>query len=361
MKRTPFYNNHIDHDGRMVDFTGWELPIYYTSIKKEHLAVRENVGIFDVSHMGDFFISGEGSAEFLKWLLPTDLTKLYPGQENYTHILDPDGKIIDDTIVLRKSENEFLMVPNAATTQKVLDHIIPLLPDDVTLEDRTMDIGCIALQGPLASRVLQKVTKTDISSIGFFQFRTIIVTDSNDNHHEVIASASGYTGESGYELYMDTDFSEEFWRMLMKAGDMEGITPCGLGARDTLRLEKGFLLSGTDFNDNRTPLETGCDWIIDWDHDFLGKGKLIEQRDQGDYHRFTGLVLKDRGIPRHGMNITCNGEPAGKVTSGTMSPTLGKGIALGYLKPEFCETGTEVEIVIRNKVHRAEVRKPPLV
>lgn len=361
MNRTFFYDIHRELGGRLIEFAGWEMPVQYSSIKKEHLAVRKNAGMFDVSHMGDFFMKGEGASEFIKWLLPYDYTKLNIGQEFYTHILNENGIILDDTIVMRMSEDEYLMVPNAATTKKIYDHITPLLPENVTLEDRTMETGCIALQGPLASKILGKLTDLDLSTIESFTFTTVKVRGKDGKENEIIVSSSGYTGEAGYEIYTDEEFGPTLWGMLLEAGKEHGLEPCGLGARDTLRLEKGFLLSGTDFNDDRTMLETGCDWAIDWDHDFLGKEALLAQKDKGDYERFTGFILKDRGVPRHGMEISVNGEKAGTVTSGTMSPVLEKGIALGYVRPEFDVDGKEVEIIIRDKAHRAVVKKPPLV
>ena len=281
MNRTFFYDIHRKLGGRLIEFAGWEMPVQYSSIKKEHLAVRKNAGMFDVSHMGDFFIKGEGASEFIKWLLPYDYTKLNLGQEFYTHILNEKGIILDDTIVMRMSEDEYLMVPNAATTKNIYDHITPLLPENVTLEDKTMETGCIALQGPLASKILGKLTDFDLSTIEFFNFKPIVIVGKDGKENEIIVSSSGYTGEAGYEVYTDRYFGPTLWGMLMQAGREYGLEPCGLGARDTLRLEKGFLLSGTDFNDDRTTLETGCDWVIDWDHDFLGKEALLAQRIKG--------------------------------------------------------------------------------
>lgn len=361
MKRTAFYNNHVELGGRIIEFAGWEMPVQYSSIKKEHFAVRENAGIFDVSHMGDFFFRGEGASGFIKGLLPYDFTKLEPGREFYTHILDDKGIILDDTIVMRMAENEYLLVPNAATTRKIHDHIAPLVPGDVIFEDRSMEDQCIALQGPKAPEILGKLTDFDLSSIEFFQFDKVPINTSNGFTREVIVSASGYTGEKGYELYTDREFGPEFWNMLMDAGKEYGLEPSGLGCRDTLRLEKGFLLSGTDFNDDRTTLETGCDWVIDWDHDFIGKEALQAQKEQGGFETFTGFLLQERGIPRHGMDIQVRGKTIGRITSGTMSPMLNKGIALGYIAPDYEADGTDVDIVIRGKPHGAIVKKPPFV
>ena len=361
MKRTAFYDNHRDLGGRMVEFAGWEMPVQYSSIRREHIAVRKNAGIFDVSHMGDFYFRGKGASDFISGLLPYDYTKLEPGKEFYTHILNDRGIILDDTIVMRLADDEYLMVPNAATTQKIHDHIAPLVPDNVIFEDRSNEDQCIALQGPKAQEILSKLTDFDLSTIQFFEFATVNVPSPRSGDHAIIASASGYTGEAGYELYTDRAFGSEFWDMLMNAGREFGIEPCGLGSRDTLRLEKGFLLSGTDFNDDRTTLETGCDWAINWDHDFIGKDALMKQKETGGYELFTGFVLQEKGIPRHDMPIQSGGKPIGRVTSGTLSPMLDVGIALGYVDPAYAVDGTEVEILIRGSPVRSLVKKPPFV
>ncbi len=361
MKHTAFFDNHRDLGGRIVEFAGWEMPVQYTSIRNEHFAVRKNAGIFDVSHMGDFTIKGEGASDFIKGLLPYDYTKLKPGQEFYSHILNEKGIILDDTIVMRIAEDEYLMVPNAATTQKIYDHISPLVPDDVVLEDTSVEDQCIALQGPKAPEILAKLTDYDLSTIQFFNFDSVDIRKPGGGSQEILVSASGYTGEAGYELYVDREFGPVFWDMLMEAGKDFGIEPCGLGARDTLRLEKGFLLSGTDFNDNRTTLETNCEWVINWDHDFIGKDALLAQKERGGFEKFTGFVLQERGIPRHGMDIQIDGKTIGNVTSGSISPMLEKGIGLGYVHPDFEAEGTEVDILIRGKPHKALVKKPPFV
>jgi aminomethyltransferase len=360
MKRTAFYDQHRDLGGRLIQFAGWEMPVQYSSIRQEHHAVRNHAGLFDVSHMGNLIFTGEGATEFLSWLLPFDCSRIQPGREFYTHILNEQGIILDDTIVMRMAENEYLMVPNAATTTKILAHIKPLLPENVTLTDRSLDMQCIALQGPQADEILSDLTDHDLSTIGFFQFTDVPVT-SSDGSADIIVSASGYTGESGYELYTDREFGPGFWNQLMSSGKEHGIEPCGLGARDTLRLEKGFLLSGTDFNDDRTMLETGCEWALHWDHEFLGKHALATQKEQGNYERFTGFVMEGKAIPRHGMEIMTKGRVIGKVTSGTISPTLGTGIALGYIAPEHRIVGSEVQILVRGKPQNATIREPPFV
>jgi len=360
MNRTPFYEIHKALGGKLIEFAGWEMPVMYTSIIQEHHAVRERAGIFDVSHMGDFFIRGEGATEFLRYLLPTDVSKLKPGQETYTHILNEEGIILDDTIIMRLRESEYLLVPNAATTQKIYNHIAPLLPENVELDDRSREVTCIALQGPLSDKILGKLTDYDLSTIEFFNFVPVMIKDGTGKETEITVSFSGYTGEKGYELYSDNTFGPVLWNLLMEAGKEEGILPCGLGARDTLRLEKGFLLSGTDFNDDRTTIETNAEWLIDWDHDFIGKKALLAQKEKGDYERFTGILMEGRAFPRHGMEVVKDEKKVGIVTSGTLSPILSRGIALGYLKSGI-EQGAEVEVLIRGKGHPGEVKAPPFV
>lgn len=360
MKRTAFYDLHRDLGGRIIEFAGWEMPVQYTSIRNEHHAVRKNAGLFDVSHMGDFIFKGKGATEFMKWLLPFDCSNIDPGYEYYTHILNENGIIIDDTIVMRMKDNEYLMVPNAATTGKVREHIKPLIPDDVIFEDHSMEIQCIALQGPEAPGILGTLTEFDLSTLEFFQFSQASVATS-EKDQSIIISASGYTGEPGYELYTSRESGPALWSGLMEAGKEHGIEPCGLGCRDTLRLEKGYLLSGTDFNDDRTTLETGCDWAIHWDHEFLGRNELLRQKESGTYDRFTGFVMRDKGIPRHGMEIMIGDLVIGTVTSGTISPTLETGVALGYIGPDHQIEGNEVQIMIRGKPQTAVIKNPPFV
>lgn len=360
MNRTPFYKIHRALGAKLIDFVGWEMPLMYTSIIKEHHAVREKAGMFDVSHMGDFFIRGKGATEFLRYLLPTDVSKLKPGEETYTHILNDKGIILDDTIIMRFKENEYLLVPNAATTQKIYNHISSLLPEDVEMEDKTHEVTCIALQGPLSENLLGKLTDYDLTSIEFFNFSPVNIRDSNGKEREIIVSFSGYTGEKGYELYSDNTFGPELWNLLMEAGKEEGLLPCGLGARDTLRLEKGFLLSGTDFNNDRTTLETGTEWLIDWDHEFIGKEALLAQKEKGDYEKFTGILMEGRTFPRNGMKVMKDGEKVGTITSGTYSPMLNRGIALGYLRQDI-EEGSKVEVIIRGASHGGVVKIPPFV
>jgi aminomethyltransferase len=362
MKQTALYQTHIQLGARMVPFVGWEMPIVYSSINNEHKAVRERAGIFDVSHMGDQIIHGSGASDFIRRLLPFDFTTLSPGQAFYSHFLNENGNIIDDTIVLRLESERYLLIPNASTTEIILDHIRAMVPSNVVLEDHSNEMQCIALQGPNAPAILSDVLSKDVSSLPFFSFI------ENDYQHtktkemeRIIISATGYTGEKGFEIISSRRSSVDIWNRLMTSGREYGIEPCGLGSRDTLRLEKGYLLSGTDFSFNRTPLETGHDWTINWDHDFVGKQALLDQKRENSYEQFTGIIMSEKGIPRTGMKILSGDTPIGTITSGTFSPTLKKGIGLGYVNSEFLLDGTEVQIKIRNSYHKAIIKKPPFV
>ena len=362
MKHTALYQTHIQLGARLVPFAGWEMPIVYSSINNEHKAVRERAGIFDVSHMGDLIIHGTGASNFIKELLPFDYTTLSPGQAFYSHFLNEKGNIIDDTIVLRLEEQRYLLIPNASTTEVILNHIETMAPPDVIIEDQSEELQCIAIQGPFSPTILSNVIGKDMSTLSFFSFIEMEFLDPQSNEMEnIIVSATGYTGEQGFEIISSKRFAVVLWNRLMESDKEFGIEPCGLGARDTLRLEKGYLLSGTDFNLDRTPLETGHDWTINWDHAFIGKSALENQKHQDSYEQFTGILMRDRGIPRNGMEIVADDTPIGIITSGTFSPTLKKGIGLGYINSKFLQDGTEVQIKIRDSYHKAIIKKPPFV
>jgi len=367
MKKTPLSGTLRELGGRMTEFAGHEMAMQFTGIRDEHMAVRTAVGMFDVSHMGDFLITGSGALEYMRRLLPTDLRLLPDSNAAYSHILDRNGIILDDTIVMKYHNKKFLMVPNSATRSRIWNWVIEqkdamvesgaIGDGDVHIEDLSDHYACIAIQGPGARRTVRRFTKMKLGKIHSFAFSEFLLDDGAT----IIIAATGYTGEDGFEIYCTGDYAPRLWEGLMKAGEKFGIKPCGLGSRDTLRLEKGFLLSGTDFNNDRTSMETGSAWIIDWRHDFLGKERLVQQKERGDYHRFCGLALDEKGIPRSHCEIYAGDGKIGEVTSGTMSPVLGKGIALAYLPPALVEPGTGLDIDIRGKRKRATVVKLPFV
>ncbi len=342
----------------MVPFAGWEMPLMYTSIKDEHFAVRKTAGLFDVSHMGEIIIKGKKAEDFLSWVLPSNIRQVKVGTAFYSHILNHQGLIIDDTIAMRLKQKEFLLVPNAANTDKILAWFGEQNSFGVKIIDKTHEMSCLALQGPLAEKILAKLAfiDRDLKEISFFTYGKFTFKDE-----ELIISRTGYTGEDGFELYVPNTITPDIWDMLLEAGKDMGILPCGLACRDTLRLEKGFLLSGQDFHMDRTILETGWEVLIQWDKDFIGKDVLKQQKETANYHLFKPFLVKDKGIPRTNCPIEIDGKQVGIVTSGTMSPMLGKGIALGYIAPEHAETGTEVDIRIRNKLVKAELVSLPFI
>lgn len=346
----------------MVDFAGWEMPIQYQGIMEEHLKVRSAAGIFDVSHMGDVIIKGPGARDLLRNLLTNDVSGLPIWKAIYAHILNESGKIIDDTIVYRLAEEEYLLVPNASTTPKVLEWIIGNSDGQevVNLSDK---VASIALQGPRSFQILQKMTRENISDLAHFTCRFIDLNVGAKAPHgiwrgRVLVARTGYTGEDGFELMFDNVLAMDIWNKLLRVGADE-IQPIGLGARDTLRLEMGYLLSGTDFDGAQSSLQTGPGWVVKWDHEFIGKKALLEERERRDLPRLAGVEILEKGIPRHGYRIERNGKGVGHVTSGTFSPSLRKGIALGYLPPELIVPGEQLDVVIRDAPVNAVVTKLP--
>jgi len=358
MKLTALNSAHKELNAKMVDFVGWDMPLLYSSIQKEHFAVRQKAGLFDVSHMGELTIKGEGADDFLSWVLPNNIRKIKIGAAFYSHISDHNGMIIDDTIAMRVSDEEFFLIPNASNTKVITDWFDKQNSFGVEIIDRTYDLSCLALQGPLSGKILRDAGFIDreMTSIPSFTFVTTTYKGT-----EFMVSRTGYTGEVGVEMFVPNDLAPDVWSELFAAGGQYGLAPCGLGCRDTLRLEKGYLLSGQDFHLDRTTLETGWKRFIHWDKEFIGKEPLEKQLEAGDFDRFKGFLMKEKGIPRTGSKILANGEEAGIVTSGTMSPILKQGIALGYVRPGFAKRGTELDIIIRDKAKKAEVIKLPFV
>jgi aminomethyltransferase len=381
---------------RMIEFAEWEMPVQYTSITEEHLAARNAAGMFDVSHMGDIIIRGEGAEALLRRLLTNDVKGMPVGQAVYAHILDERGRILDDTIVTHVRSGEYLMVPNAATTPKIVSWVRKhrTTQEIIDASDR---LSCIALQGPNSQKILQKMTACELSTMkrftgdfvdlsiegnpipvipqdfrpqGFltevFSFemkqRPAKVSKTHVEFAEkCYVSRTGYTGEDGFEILLENASAKVLWNILIHIGKEHGLLPAGLGARDTLRLDMGYLLSGTEFDGTQTTLQTGPGWVIKWDHDFIGREALIEQKRDDNYQRLVGIEILGRGIPRHGYRIMKDEKPVGSITSGTMSPSLRKGIGLGYVDPPHHKTGTDVRIQIRDTDVQARVVKPPFI
>jgi aminomethyltransferase len=391
MLRTPLYEAHVGLGAKMIPFAGWEMPVQYTSIIEEHVAVRKAAGMFDVSHMGDLIVRGPGAKELLNRLFTNDLGELPVGRAIYAHYLDDQGHIIDDTIAYHWLEGEYLLVPNAATTSKVLQWIKAHVTTQEVI-DRSNRLACIALQGPKARDILEEMSFEDLGEMRhnsalfteiFAEGRAIsgiaekfqptgLLCDTitrqckpgtkgtrGEFRELVYLCRTGYTGEDGFEIIVENASAEMLWNILLRVGKEHGLVPAGLGARDTLRLEMGFLLSGTDFDGSQSSLQTGPPWVVKFDHDFIGKEALLRQRAADDYPRLVCLELEEKGVPRHGYSIVFAGDTIGTITSGTMSPCLRKGVAMGYVRPPYNEPGTELDVVIRGSSVRAKVVKPP--
>ena len=372
--RTPLFDWHAAHGARVVEFGGWDMPLQYTGIVEEHLAVRRAAGLFDVSHMGKLLLEGPGVAELANTLSTNDIPAT-PGRARYTHLLDERGRILDDVIFTSLGPDRFLCVCNAGPRPRIVEWIRRHLRGQ-RLTDLTPDFLCLALQGPRAAEALGRLTTFDLTSVRPFRAAAIPLAIGTTVPPEVVGrgahptpsppgtvlvTRTGYTGEDGFELFPPSALAVPVWEAILRAGADLGIRPASLGARDTLRLEKGYLLSGQDFTGNETSLETSSEGLVKWDHAFVGREALLEQKRRGGYRRLVGLKLLDRGVPRHGHRVLAGGRDVGSVTSGTLSPSLRVGIALGYLDPELTTPGTAVDIEVRGEAKRAEVFKPPFL
>ena len=359
MKYTALHDIHLSLNGKMIEFFGWHMPVLFSGIIDEHIAVRNSLGLFDVSHMGNYFINGPDAAKFLSHVLSNNYLTSKIGELKYTHILNPEGKIIDDMIAARLAEDKFACVPNASMIDRDLEWFQQHTGEfDVKIDNVSDNYSILALQGPNAQKCLQKLTDDDLSDLNFFQCKYLKISDIPD---EVMVWHSGYTGEDGFELMPENNYAPKIWEALMNAGQEFDIKPIGLGARDTLRLEKGFLLSGQDFHEDRTSLETNwsAEWAVDWDHDFIGKDALEAQKTKGGYELFIGIELIDKGIPRTGYDILKDNDKIGTVTSGTMIPGKKIGFGLGYVAPEYSKPGTELAIDIRGRAAKGKVASLP--
>ncbi len=358
MKQTPFTDVHIQLGAKMHDFAGFNMPIEYTGILDEHATVCNAVGVFDVSHMGEFWINGPKALELIQKITSNDASKLKVGKIQYTSFINEKGGIIDDFLLYHMEEEKYMLVVNAGNIEKDWKWCEKQNTMGAILEDASELTALLAVQGPKAVELLQKLTDKDLSAIPYyaFEYGTMAGVDN------VIISNTGYTGAGGFELYFYPNQGEKMWNALFEAGKEFGIKPAGLGARDTLRLEMGFNLYGNDMTEETTPLEAGLGWITKFTegNDFIGRDVLEKQKAEGVTRKLCAFTLSERGIPRQGYKIVnSDGEDIGEVTSGTMSPMLKIGIGMGYVKPEYAKLGTEIFIQVRNKSLRAEVVKPP--
>lgn len=360
MKRTAFYKFHESLGAKIVSFAGFEMPIEYSGINNEHMTVRNGVGVFDVSHMGEFWVKGPNAYELVQKVTSNDVAALTVGQAQYSCFPNGKGGIVDDLLVYKYEEEKYLLVVNAANIDKDWAWVNEQNTMGAELENASDAISQLAIQGPKAEAVLQKLTAIDLSSIPYYTFTTGAIAGADD----VIISNTGYTGSGGFELYLHNDDAENVWNAIFEAGQDEGILPIGLAARDTLRLEKGFCLYGNDIDDTTSSIEAGLGWITKFnDHNnFIDKDYLLKQKEEGVAKRLRGFVMEDRGIPRKDYEVVNeNDEVIGRVTSGTMSPMLQQGIGMAYLDKSYTKFDTEIFIKVRNRKLKAKVVKIPFV
>lgn len=340
-RRTPLYAIHLEEGARMVPFAGWDMPVQYAGILDEARAVRSAVGLFDISHMGRVVVSGSGAAAFLDYLTTNDVAALEPGRAHYSLLTNPGGGIIDDIIVYRQGPERFLVVINAANADKDLGWLRTHLRGDVSLEDRTEQTAMIAVQGPAAPVVVENLTHGDVIGLKRFAHLEGAVAGA-----PAIVCRTGYTGEDGFELIVDVERAADVWRALRVAG----AAPCGLGARDALRIEAGYPLYGHEIDDTTTPVEAGLMWVVSAGKaDFVGRDAILLDRERGPRRRLVGFVVDDRAVPRTGYSLHSGSEQVGVVTSGVFSPTLSRGLGMAYVEGPHYAKGTRLELAIRDK------------
>jgi aminomethyltransferase len=353
-KKTPLYDEHVKLGGNVVDYAGWYLPVQYEGLVPEHEAVRNAVGLFDVSHMGEITVKGKDALAYVNYLMTNDISTIVDNQVIYTFMCHPTGGVVDDLLVYRYDGEFFYLVVNAANIEKDHKWILDNKGDfDVEIENISDSVGEVAIQGPMAEKVLQKLTDYDLSQIKFFHLkRDVEIAGVN-----CMVSRTGYTGEDGFEVYSDNEGIVKVWNAILEAGQDEGIKPTGLGCRDTLRFEASLPLYGHEMDDEITPLEAGFKYFVklDKESDFIGKEALNKMWSEGLERKLAGIELLDRGIAREGYEVYKDGEKIGHITTGYKSPTLGKVIGNALIKTEFTELGTEVDVKIRNKFAKAKV------
>lgn len=358
LKETPLAAVHQQLGARMIPFAGWNMPVQYTSIVAEHQAVRQGVGLFDLSHMGELWITGPDALSNVQRLLTNDASVLEPGMAHYTFLTNPDGGIVDDLILYCISPQEYLLVVNAANIEKDRAWIEENLEGAAELVDRSPETALIAVQGPLAAAVLQRLTDADLTEIKSFRFLQTPIAGV-----DVLLARTGYTGEDGFECLIAADDAVSLWQRLLEEGRDDGIVPVGLGARDTLRLEASLPLYGNDLSEETTPYEAGLGFFVKLDKgDFIGQAALKEQKEQGPKRRLVSFVMEEKGIPRHGYPI-CDesGRVIGQVTSGTHAPSLGREVGMGYVEVEHAVPDGSIWVQIRSRVLRARIVKGRLL
>ena len=359
MNKTALYNKHVSLGAKMVPFAGFEMPVQYSGVTQEHVAVREKVGIFDVSHMGQFFIEGATAKDLLQFVTTNNVDTLENGKAQYTCLPSGNGGIVDDLIVYKMNDEKYFVVVNASNIEKDWNHISKYNEKfGAKMTNSSDEMSLLAIQGPKAAETLQKLTETNLSEIPYYHFTVGKIAGIDD----VIISNTGYTGSGGFEIYFKNEDAEKLWDSIIEAGEEFGIIPCALASRDTLRLEKGFCLYGNDIDDTTSPLEAGLGWITKFDKDFVDKERFAQQKADGITRKLVGFEMQERAIPRHDyLVVDSEGNEIGKVTSGTMSPLKNVGIGLAYVAKDHFKIDSEIYIQIRNKNVLAKVVKLPFV
>lgn len=358
MKNTALTEKHISLGAKMVPYAGYNMPVQYEGINVEHATVRNAVGVFDVSHMGEFILKGENALDLIQRVTSNDASKLHDGKIQYSCFPNENGGIVDDLLVYRMDEKSYMLVVNASNIEKDWDWIQKFNTNNVEMHNISDQTSLFAVQGPKAADALQSLTDMDLASMEYYTFKkgTFAGVDN------VLVSATGYTGAGGFEIYFENQYAEQIWEAIFKAGAAFGIKPIGLAARDTLRLEKGFCLYGNDIDDTTSPIEAGLGWITKFTKTFTNSEALLAQKEAGIARKLIGFEMIERGIPRHDYPIVnAEGNVIGRVTSGTQSPTLQKAIGMGYLDKDLAKEGSEIFIEIRNTKVKAQVVKFPFV
>lgn len=362
LKRTPLFPEYEKHGAKTIDFGGWDLPVQFAGIKHEHEITRTKAGLFDVSHMGEIAVKGPASRSFLQKVVTNDVARLTPKRAQYTFMCYEDGGTVDDFLIYMLAEDDYLLIVNAANTAKDYDWLMKqndYKEDDLTIENVSEQYVQLALQGPRAEEILQPLTKTDLKEIKFFRFELPVHFDAVEAG--AIVSRTGYTGEDGFEIYIEQASGRELWKRILKAGEDKGLEPVGLGARDTLRFEVNLPLYGQELSKDITPVEAGLKFAVkvNKELDFIGKEALKKQIENGTNRRLIGVEMIDKGIPRSGYEIFHHDEKIGVVTSGTQSPTLKKNLGIALVESEFAEEGTELVIQVRKRRLKAVIVKTP--
>lgn len=351
LKKTPLFDTYAQYGGKTIDFGGWALPVQFSSIKAEHEAVRTKAGLFDVSHMGEIYVKGSESLAYLQNLVTNDVSKVAINQTQYTTMCYENGGVVDDLLIYRMDEEVYLLVVNAANIEKDYQWMVEHQIEGVDIINASDDFAQLALQGPLAEEILQKLTDTDLNQIKAFRLMDEVIIAG----HKSIVSRTGYTGEDGFEIYASPEAAVEQWAAILQAGEEQGVVPCGLGSRDTLRFESCLPLYGQELSATISPLEAGINFVVklNKEQDFIGKAALLEQKEQGVPRKSIGVEMIDKGIPRHGYKVFLGDQEIGEVTTGTQSPLTKRNIGLALVNADYAVVGQEVEVEIRNRRSKA--------